>query len=136
MLNSPVTHFAGFCVPQDTTSSVQHWEQNQAQEKEKARRPPPSKAWKAWRLGPNLPMILPHKRTPVPRSSSVESVASGYPRDASGQLERDQLFINDLAKQLVAELRAACELNRNLGAKPTSDTKADLIHKRAFCNYL
>ena len=35
-------------------------------------------------------------------------VPGGYPRDASGQLERDQLFINDLAKQLVAELRAAC----------------------------
>ena len=29
-------------------------------------------------------------------------VPDGYPRDASGQLERDQLFINDVAKQLVA----------------------------------
>ena len=28
-------------------------------------------------------------------------VPDGYPRDASGQLERDQLFINGLAKQLV-----------------------------------
>ena len=35
-------------------------------------------------------------------------VPDGYPADASGQLERDQLFINDLSKQLVAELRAAC----------------------------
>ena len=65
-------------------------------------------------------------------------VPDGYSRDASGQLERDQLFIiNDLAKQLVAELRAACQLNPNPGAKPkSSDTKADLIYKRAFCNYL
>ena len=61
----------------------------------------------------------------------------GYPRDASGQLERDQLFINDLAKQLVAELPASCQLHPNLGAKPKpSDTKADLIYKHAFCNYL
>ena len=64
-------------------------------------------------------------------------VLDGYSRDASGHLERDQLFINDLAKQLVAELRAACQLNPNLRAKPKSrDTKADLIYKCAFCNYL
>ena len=36
------------------------------------------------------------------------TVPDGYPGDASRQLERDQLFINDLSKQLVAELRAAC----------------------------
>ena len=29
-------------------------------------------------------------------------VPDGYPTDASGQLERDQLFIDDLSKQLVA----------------------------------
>ena len=64
-------------------------------------------------------------------------VPDGYPADASGQLERDQLFIHDLCKQLVAELRAACQLNANPGAKPKSgDTKTDLIYKRAFCNYL
>ena len=58
---------------------------------------------------------------------------AGYPRVACGQPERDQLFINDLAKQLVAELHAACQLNPNLDAKPkSSDTKADLIYKRAF----
>ena len=60
----------------------------------------------------------------------------GYLTDASGQLERDQLFIDDLCKQLVKELRAACQLNPNPGAKPKSgDTKTDLIYKRAFCNY-
>ena len=64
-------------------------------------------------------------------------VPDGDPRDASGQLEGDQLFMNDLAKQLVAELRAACQLNPIPGAKPkSSDTKADLIYKCAFCNYL
>ena len=64
-------------------------------------------------------------------------VPDGYPTDASGQLERDQLFIiNDAAKQLVVELRAACQLNTSPGAKPkSSDTKADLIYKCAFCNY-
>ena len=55
-------------------------------------------------------------------------VPDGYPRDASGQF-LDQVFINDLAKQLVVELRAACQLNPNSGAKPKSrHTKADLIH--------
>ena len=64
-------------------------------------------------------------------------VPDGDPTDASGQPERDQLFINDLAKQLVAELRAACQLNPNPGAKPkSSNIKTDLIYKRAFCNYL
>ena len=64
-------------------------------------------------------------------------VPDGYPAHASGQLERDQLFINDLSKQLVAELRAACQFNPNPGAKPKSrDTKTDLIYNRAFCNYL
>ena len=57
-------------------------------------------------------------------------VPDGYLRDASRQLERDQLFINDVAKQLVAELRAACQPSPNPGAKPKSgDTKADLIYK-------
>ena len=61
----------------------------------------------------------------------------GYPRDASGQLECGQFFINELAKQLVAELCAACHLNTSLGAKPkSSDTEAELIYKRAFSNYL
>ena len=64
-------------------------------------------------------------------------VPDGYLGDASSQLERDHLFINDLSKQLVAELRAACQFNPNPGAKPkSSDTKTDLIYKRAFCNYL
>ena len=40
------------------------------------RRPSPSRAWKARRLGRNLPWTLPQRRrTPVPRSSSVESGA-------------------------------------------------------------
>ena len=64
-------------------------------------------------------------------------VPEGYPADASVQLEHDQLFINDLSKQLVAELRAACQFNPKPGAKPkSSDTKTDLIYKRAFWKYL
>ena len=64
-------------------------------------------------------------------------VPDGYLADASGQLDSDQPLIDDLSKQLVAELRAACQFNPNPGAKPKSgDTKTDLIYKRAFCNYL
>ena len=63
-------------------------------------------------------------------------VPDGYPANACGQLERDQLFINDPSKQLVAQLCAACQFNPNFGSKPkSSDTKTDLIYKRAFCNY-
>ena len=65
------------------------------------------------------------------------NVPDGYPADASGQLERDQLFIDDVSKQLVVELRAACQFNPNPGAKPKSgDTKTALIYERALCNYL
>ena len=35
-------------------------------------------------------------------------VPDSYPKDASGQLECDQQFINELPKQPVVELRAAC----------------------------
>ena len=41
----------------------------------KARRPPPSRAWKARRPGRNLPWPLPQRRTSVPRPSSVQSGA-------------------------------------------------------------
>ena len=34
-------------------------------------------------------------------------VPDGYPADASGQLQREQLIMDDLFKQLVAHLRAA-----------------------------
>ena len=52
----------------------------------KARRPLPSRAWKARRPGRNLLWPLPQRRTPVPRSSSVESGArpDGYLGDACG----------------------------------------------------
>ena len=76
-------------------------------------------------------------RSKVLIRGELRKVPDGYPVDASGQLERDQLFIDDLSKQLVAELRAACQFNPNPGAKlKSSDTKTDLIYKRAFCNYL
>ena len=55
----------------------------------------------------------------------------GYPTIASRQLEHDQLFINDPAKQLVVELRAACYPNTNPCAEPnSSDTKADASTSR------
>ena len=48
-----------------------------------------------------------------------------YPKDACGQFEREEKSINELAKQLVAGLHVACELNTTPGAKPKStDTKS------------
>ena len=64
-------------------------------------------------------------------------VPDADPEDAFGQLHRDQKFINELVKQLVAELRVACQLNISPSAKPkSSSTKADLIYKFVFRNYL
>ena len=40
-----------------------------------------------------------------------------YPNDACGRPERDQQFLNELAKELVAGLRVACELNTSHGPK-------------------
>ena len=78
-----------------------------------------------------------HTRPKVLIRGEWRKVPDGCPTHASGQLERDPLFFNDVAKQLVVELRAACQLNTNIGAEPkSSDTKADLIYKHAFCNYL
>ena len=37
-------------------------------------------------------------------------VPDSYPKDASGQPECDQQFINDLTKLVVVELRMACQL--------------------------
>ena len=58
----------------------------------------------------NTPWPLPHRATPVPRFSHVESGARCRmaTREMHLAMEGDQLFINDLAKQLVVELRAAC----------------------------
>ena len=62
-------------------------------------------------------------------------VPDSCPENASGQLERGQEFIEEPTKQLVVELRVACQLNTSYGAKPkSSDTKTNLIYKRAFCN--
>ena len=64
-------------------------------------------------------------------------VPDSYSKDASGQLEHDQQLINELFKQLVVELRLACQLNTRPCAKPRStNTKTDLIYKRASFNYL
>ena len=104
----------------------------------KARRPLPSKEWKARRLKPNLPWTPTWEDPPkILIRGEWCKVPNGYPTDVFGQLEPDHLFINDLAKQLVVELPPACQLSTNLGVKPkSSDTKVVVIYKRAFGNYL
>ena len=105
----------------------------------KARRPPASKRWKAWRVGrPSMGTPTDEDTRPkVLICGQWRKVPDGYPEDAFPQVGREQLLINDLSKQLVAKLRAACPCNPNRGAKPkASDTKTDLIYKRALCNYL
>ena len=60
---------------------------------------------------PQPSMATPTKEDTRPKvliRGEWRKVPDGYPANASGQLERNQLFINDLSKQLVAELRAAC----------------------------
>ena len=85
-------------------------------------------------------MATPTKEDTCPKvliCAVSRKVPDGYPTDASSQMGRYQLFINDVAKQLVAGLRAACQRNPNPGAKPkSSDTKAHLLYKHAFFHYL
>ena len=60
------------------------------------------------------------------RAGHAHTETDGYLTDASGQLERDQPFINEVAKQLLADVRAACQLNTNRGANPkSSDTNGN-----------
>ena len=65
-------------------------------------------------------------------------VLDSYPKDASGQLERDQQFINELSKQPVAKFRVACQLNTNLVAKPkctnTKMTSFTSVHCATTCS--
>ena len=75
---------------------------------------------------PQPSMATPTKEDTRPKvliRGEWRKVPDGYPADASGQLERDQLFINDLSKQLVAVLRAACRFNPILVQSPSSATQ-------------
>ena len=83
--------------------------------------------------------LLPQRRALVRKSSSVESgtrcqIAT---QRCIRQLECDQQFINEPTKQLLVELRVACQLNTSPSAElKSSNTKTNLIYKHAFCNYL
>ena len=81
-------------------------------------RPPPphSEASAEQSVESSEAMLQPSMATPTEEDTRPKvlirgewrKVPDGYPADASGQLQRVQLFINDPSKQLVAELRAAC----------------------------
>ena len=60
-----------------------------------------------------------------------------YPQNADGQLENDQAFCRQLHLEKKEDLFERCKLNPTPRGKPHKrDTKADLIFKRVFCNYL
>ena len=60
-----------------------------------------------------------------------------YPQNADGQLENDQAFCRKLHLEKKEDLFERCKLNPTPRGKPHKrDTKADLIFKRVFCNYL
>ena len=72
------------------------------------------------------PTTLKGKDASSQQSVEGPEVLDSYPKDASGHLERDQQFMNERTKQLVVELRIACQLNTSPGAKPkSSDRKND-----------
>ena len=74
------------------------------------------------------------------------SVASGmqcplnipkYPQSADGQLRNDQAFCTELQGDLKTALFGMCTNNPTVRGKPRhAYTKAHLIFKRVFCNYL
>ena len=60
-----------------------------------------------------------------------------YPQNADGQLKNDQALCRKLHLEKKEDLFERCKLNRTPRGKPHyTDTKADLILKRVFCNYL
>ena len=64
-------------------------------------------------------------------------VPDSNPKNACGQLECDQRFIDEPSEQLVAHLREACSRNASRCAKPKSSISTTrLIYKRALCKYL
>ena len=60
-------------------------------------------------------------------------VLDAYPKDASSQLERDQQFINELAKQLVAESRVDCQLQSPSPATQMLSSSTS-VHCAATCS--
>ena len=64
-------------------------------------------------------------------------VRKAYPKGAQGVLVNDLLFIDDLNKYLIKNIRDACARNNNPRPKPkSSDTNSDLIYKPVFANFL
>ena len=65
------------------------------------------------------------------------AVPPQYPQNADGQLRNDQAFCTELQGELKTALFGMCANNPTVRGKPRhADTKADLIFKRVFCNYL
>ena len=80
----------------------------------------------ARRLRCNLPWPLPTEEDTRPKvliCGEWRKVLDGYLRDASGQLERDQFFINDLAKQLVRSCAPLVTLTPILVQSPSPATQ-------------
>ena len=65
------------------------------------------------------------------------AVPPQYPHNADGQLRNDQEFCTKLQGELKKTVFGMCTINPIEASKPShTDTKADLIFKRVFCNYL
>ena len=65
------------------------------------------------------------------------AVPPQYPQNADGQLRNDQAFCTKPQGELKTALFGMCTNNPTVRGKPRhADTKAHLIFKRVFCNYL
>ena len=65
------------------------------------------------------------------------AVPPQYPQNVDGQRRNDQESCTKLQGELKTALFGMCTNNPTEGGKPRhTDTKADLILKRVFCNYL
>ena len=63
-------------------------------------------------------------------------VPERYPKGASGRLDYDKKLIAHLDEKHASVLRNMCK-NNPAAAQPTyKDTKADLIYKRVFCDFM
>ena len=73
----------------------------------------------------------------VARRARAECAPGKHSPNADGQLRNDQAFCTELQGELKTALFGMCTNNPTVRGKPHhAHTKAGLIFKRVFCNYL
>ena len=63
-------------------------------------------------------------------------VSQRYPKDASGRWKYDKTLTEELDTKLIGVLRNICKNNPPATRPTPKHTKAELIDKRVFCDFI